>query len=107
MKTVQPKGPYFLFGGSIGGLIAFDIAQQLSRQGEQTALLFLLDQISPVKFSSEEIAEIILLNSRKKLRYSLENKYYKLKVAISKIAGAGFNLILNSGLSLPYNLREK
>ncbi len=31
MKTVQPEGPYFLGGLSIGGLIAFEMAQQLYR----------------------------------------------------------------------------
>jgi FkbH-like protein len=43
VRTVQPRGPYFLGGGSYGGVIAFEMAQQLIAQGEQVALLALLD----------------------------------------------------------------
>jgi acetoacetyl-CoA synthetase len=43
MRTVQPKGPYALAGYSFGGLVAFEIAQQLRRAGEQIELLFMLD----------------------------------------------------------------
>ncbi len=43
MRTVQPKGPYALAGYSFGGLVAFEIAQQLRRAGERIDLLFLLD----------------------------------------------------------------
>ena len=43
IKTVQPYGPYFLSGWSLGGLIAFEMAQQLTAQGEKIAFLGLLD----------------------------------------------------------------
>jgi amino acid adenylation domain-containing protein len=43
MQTVQPKGPYFICGYSFGGLVAFEIAQQLHTQGQEVALLALLD----------------------------------------------------------------
>jgi acetoacetyl-CoA synthetase len=43
MRGVQPKGPYALGGYSFGGLVAFEIAQQLSRAGERIEFLCLLD----------------------------------------------------------------
>jgi len=43
VRTVRPRGPYFLGGGSYGGVIAFEMAQQLVAQGEQVAFLALLD----------------------------------------------------------------
>ena len=43
MQTVQPQGPYLLGGWSLGGLIAFEIAQQLQAQGQQVSFLGLLD----------------------------------------------------------------
>jgi amino acid adenylation domain-containing protein len=46
LQAVQPHGPYFLSGWSLGGLVAFEMAQQLSCQGEQIALLALLDSYS-------------------------------------------------------------
>jgi aspartate racemase len=47
MRILQPDGPYFLVGVSFGGLVAFEIAQQLVAQGEQVALLALLDTYAP------------------------------------------------------------
>jgi amino acid adenylation domain-containing protein len=43
IRMVQPHGPYFLGGYCFGGMLAFEIAQQLQKQGEQVALLVLLD----------------------------------------------------------------
>ncbi|MGF6757763.1 acetoacetyl-CoA synthetase [Paraburkholderia sp. GAS42] len=43
IRTVQPSGPYAVTGYSFGGLIAFEIAQQLQRAGEEIELLCLLD----------------------------------------------------------------
>ena len=43
MRTVQPSGPYALVGYSFGGLVAFEIAQQLIAAGEKIELLCLLD----------------------------------------------------------------
>ncbi|MEH1847189.1 MAG: amino acid adenylation domain-containing protein, partial [Nostoc sp.] len=53
LQTLQPHGPYFLSGWSLGGLVAFEMAQQLSHQGEQVALLSLLDSY-PVSITSKE-----------------------------------------------------
>jgi acyl transferase domain-containing protein/thioesterase domain-containing protein len=42
------KGPYLLGGWSFGGLVAFEMAQQLHRAGEEVALLALLDTPAPL-----------------------------------------------------------
>ncbi|MGH9949389.1 MAG: thioesterase domain-containing protein, partial [Pyrinomonadaceae bacterium] len=47
IKSLQPDGPYFLGGASFGGLAAFEIAQQLHRNGEKVALLALFDTGTP------------------------------------------------------------
>jgi amino acid adenylation domain-containing protein len=47
IQTVQPHGPYFLAGYSFGGLVAFEIAQQLGAKGEEMGLLALLDSSAP------------------------------------------------------------
>jgi amino acid adenylation domain-containing protein len=49
IRMHQPVGPYFLAGESLGGLVAFEIAQQLHLQGEEVALLGLLDSAIPGK----------------------------------------------------------
>jgi acyl transferase domain-containing protein len=43
IKTVQPQGPYFLGGFSLGSKVVWEMAQQLHRQGEKVALLALFD----------------------------------------------------------------
>lgn len=45
--SVQPEGPYFIGGYSFGGLIAFEMAQQLRTRGEAVALLALLEATIP------------------------------------------------------------
>jgi amino acid adenylation domain-containing protein len=48
LQTVQPKGPYRLGGWSMGGVVAFEMAQQLHAQGRSVDLLALLDaRITP------------------------------------------------------------
>jgi thioesterase domain-containing protein len=43
IRAVRPKGPYFLGGLCIGGMVAFEMAQQLQKQAEPVPLLVLLD----------------------------------------------------------------
>lgn len=50
LRTVQPQGPYFLGGFSSGGLVAFEMAQQLHKQGQKVAFLGLLDTFVPSCF---------------------------------------------------------
>lgn len=49
IRRVQPHGPYRLAGGSMGGLVAFAIAQQLHEAGEGVELLALFDTYAPLK----------------------------------------------------------
>ncbi|GAA6615938.1 non-ribosomal peptide synthetase [Scytonema sp. NUACC26] len=48
IRTLQPRGPYFLGGWSFGGLVAFEMAQQLYKAGYEVALLAMLDTVAPV-----------------------------------------------------------
>jgi thioesterase domain-containing protein len=47
IRSVQPAGPYLLVGFSFGGLIAYEIAQQLLADGEEVAHLAILDTPLP------------------------------------------------------------
>ncbi len=48
IQTVQPEGPYFLAGYSFGGLISFEMAQQLHRQGHDVPLVAMIDSGQPI-----------------------------------------------------------
>jgi len=47
VKALQPEGPYYLGGWSIGGIIAFEMAKQLEEQGHQIGGIWLFDTDSP------------------------------------------------------------
>ena len=47
LKAFQPDGPYFLGGFCLGGIVAFELARQLRAQGQDVALLALIESPSP------------------------------------------------------------
>ncbi len=47
MRTLQPDGPYLLAGYSAGGVVAYEVAQQLTAAGQKVELLALLDTFAP------------------------------------------------------------
>jgi thioesterase domain-containing protein len=47
IQTVQPQGPYRLLGMSSGGLLAYEMARQMSRSGAVVDFLALLDTTVP------------------------------------------------------------
>ncbi|MGH9756685.1 MAG: thioesterase domain-containing protein, partial [Candidatus Acidiferrales bacterium] len=64
MRTLQPHGPYSLIGFCGGGYVAYEMAQQLSAQGEKIALLCIVEcddprhpsgQIGRICFRAERI----------------------------------------------------
>jgi phthiocerol/phenolphthiocerol synthesis type-I polyketide synthase E len=46
VRTLQPKGPYYLGGYCMGGTIAYEMARQLKAQGQEVALLALMDTLN-------------------------------------------------------------
>ncbi|HXQ37619.1 MAG TPA: thioesterase domain-containing protein, partial [Anaerolineales bacterium] len=52
IRSFQPNGPYLLCGWSMGGVIAFEMARQLQQQGQQIALLALIDSQAPINWRS-------------------------------------------------------
>jgi len=47
IRTVQAEGPYFLAGYSFGGLVVYEMAQQLLQQDQTIAFLGLVDPTCP------------------------------------------------------------
>jgi amino acid adenylation domain-containing protein len=47
MKTLQPEGPYLLGGYCFGGVVAFEMAQQLQAQGQQVGLVAIFESYRP------------------------------------------------------------
>jgi thioesterase domain-containing protein/acyl carrier protein len=72
VKTIldtQENGPYLVGGFSAGGIVAYEVAQQLSARGKQVALLVLFDASNP--FFMRDYSE--LSRSLAGLRYNLRS----------------------------------
>ncbi|UOA07970.1 amino acid adenylation domain-containing protein [Methylobacter sp. S3L5C] len=73
IQKIDPDGPYYLGGFSIGGTIIYEIARQLCAQGKHVALLFILD---PSGIGYDDTDEDYL-----KQKITLSNEYKNLKRA--------------------------
>ncbi|MDZ8136599.1 MAG: amino acid adenylation domain-containing protein [Nostoc sp. DedQUE04] len=63
IRQRQPNGPYLLGGFCYGGVIAFEMAQQLQRQGQMVGLLVVIDAILPettIKPGEDDDAKFLL-----------------------------------------------
>jgi amino acid adenylation domain-containing protein len=70
IRAVQPEGPYLLGGYSLGGVIAYEMAQQLTANGEDVALVALLDTY-PGNIKPESHPLLDLLRSPQRLLVEL------------------------------------
>jgi thioesterase domain-containing protein/acyl carrier protein len=52
IRELQPHGPYFLIGYSLGGLVTLEMAQRLTEAGEKVALLALIETYPHSSFLS-------------------------------------------------------
>ena len=137
IRQVQKKGPYYLGGYCVGGVIAFEIAQELVRIGEQVSLLFLLDPSEPQNPNREvdeyryaqEMKSYTSTNNYnterfyrnslnrfigdKLLKYSEKNFYKvlyfkrKIRKKITKTKLGLVRLSLLFGFKIPFNIRHK
>ncbi len=74
IRAVQPHGPYLLAGRCNGATVAYEIAQQLRRAGEEVPLLAALDSDPPLApgaelapgVESDDLAEAAWLRARER-----------------------------------------
>jgi amino acid adenylation domain-containing protein len=79
IRSVQPEGPYYIGGFSAGGVVAYEMAQQLEAAGQHVATLALLDTLvltrhlkdGPLGRRLRHAARTIRMNLRYAWRMSL------------------------------------
>jgi thioesterase domain-containing protein/acyl carrier protein len=96
LRSVQPHGPYLLGGASFGGMIAFEMAQQLTGQGESIALLALLDAEPPRAFEEGSQAD-----EEEEPEPDVALQSYHMAKAMALIAGKELRLTLEELQVLP------
>jgi thioesterase domain-containing protein/acyl carrier protein len=78
LRTVQPRGPYFLGGFSFGGWVALEMAQQLCAQGEQVGIVALLDSYPRhLQSFSASVKSMLAPGNRQQLITVLPNSIFK------------------------------
>jgi amino acid adenylation domain-containing protein len=102
IRQVQAHGPYFLGGYCTGGIIAFEMAQQLRVAGEEVAFLVLFDTNNPERPARHStvrkrirlaLDEASGLPPSEKLRYFARRVAYRLKWEAGKVQKAGYTLL--------------
>ncbi|MBA4147177.1 MAG: amino acid adenylation domain-containing protein [Verrucomicrobia bacterium] len=76
IKRIQPNGPYSIGGSSFGGIVAYEMAQQLHASGEQVALLAFFDSYGkdyPTPLPSLGISRHRLLKSMARWEMHINN----------------------------------
>ncbi|MGH6981804.1 MAG: alpha/beta fold hydrolase, partial [Stellaceae bacterium] len=59
LRSVQPRGPYFLAGYSFGGIVAMDMARRLQAQGENMPLVAFIDSYAHPNTFPKKIRQLV------------------------------------------------
>ncbi|BAZ48975.1 McnE protein [Nostoc sp. NIES-4103] len=95
IRSVQPEGPYLIGGECIGGVVAWEIAQQLVAQGQKVSLLVLMDTVPA--------------NIKRQLRYHTEQFFQipRIRYHWDQLKSISLSERLNYILSLPAKAKAK
>jgi amino acid adenylation domain-containing protein len=104
IRKVQPTGPYFFAGHSGGGVVAFEMARQLMRRGEDVALLALLDTVHP-SISRREPSVRQRFRASRRLG-DLLPRWLTRRVGRRAMAVRRARQLIRNGIFVPDHLRE-
>jgi aspartate racemase len=95
IRSLQPEGPYHLLGASFGGLVAFEMAHQLNAQGQQVALLAMLNTNCPVYTLLHRVRCQLGHLKQRGLRSHAQNIGRAVAVRLNKrlVKADGFNVV--------------
>ncbi|MEO5725291.1 MAG: thioesterase domain-containing protein, partial [Ilumatobacteraceae bacterium] len=107
IRALQPRGPYLLGGYSGGGLVAFEMAHQLSAAGQEVALVVLLDTFPPVVAARRVTLLMRLERLRAERMAYVKNVFVRrLKLARRRRDAARLDAIVARHEVVPSELRE-
>lgn len=103
IRKVQPEGPYYIGGFSVGGIFAFEMAQQLTAQGQEVRVLAMLDAGAP-DYPKYTIQGPSL--TRKIKQFLRKNPVEMLKSSALKLSAKLQNLINNTRILLSQRMHN-
>jgi thioesterase domain-containing protein len=76
IRAFQPSGPYYLGGACTGGIVAYEVARQITEQGESIGLLAMFDTFAHSyvrSMSKEALREFKKKSRRDRVAYHTRN----------------------------------
>jgi amino acid adenylation domain-containing protein len=73
IRSVQPHGPYLLGGYCFGGVVAFEMAQQLTARGQRVELVFMLETYNLNTISRNALRLLAPLNLAQNIGFHFAN----------------------------------
>jgi acetoacetyl-CoA synthetase len=78
IREIQPHGPYYLVGYSLGGLITLEIAQRLRKSGEKIGLLLMLDSYPDIwRLRLPQLVPLIWQRARRRFLPAVSERQQK------------------------------
>jgi thioesterase domain-containing protein len=108
VRRVQPHGPYMLGGYSGGGVVAYEMAQRLRRDGENVGLLVFLDTFHPgTKARRPTFADRFERLLQEGPRYLQTQAKHKVQRHLDELSRElKMRFFANQGMPLPLELRD-
>jgi bacitracin synthase 3 len=95
IKSLQPQGPFFISGWSIGGTIAFEMVRQLEQMKEKIALLALIDSPGPLKHPNKNILSFNHDSEKRFIKKYLVDKEIEEKIENTADINQTWSFIIN------------
>lgn len=106
IRTLQPHGPYYLVGESFGGVVAFEMAQQLKAIGEEIALVAMFDSNAPNAHTQMPLVQRLKLHWQFMLKQGLSYPMEKVQRKFFPILRNLSQKLHPSAESIPHNITE-
>lgn len=117
IRAIHPDGPYLIVGECLGGVLAYELAQQLRAQGEHVPLLALVDAYPPggarlrptvpeSGFRTMHRLRILAFHVRTLMRSDLDGKVTYVTERVRRILGE-FRVKVFSGATEPFAQRAR
>jgi amino acid adenylation domain-containing protein len=109
IRQFQPHGPYYFGGFCFAGVVAYEMARQLSEQGEELGMVAMIDAFPrgtrPGPNRHTRIAEFRVANARQRLVWFRERLIgLRIRISTTLYYGSGYralDILAKTGLPIP------
>jgi amino acid adenylation domain-containing protein len=98
IKNHQSSGPCFLAGHSFGGLLAFEVAHQLQREGRQVEMIFLLDCWATSPPWWKKLKVLSLARAQESLKFRTSHLWSNTRTKITRMIRPSFSVSESGGM---------